>query len=456
MYRPITILLILIFGQCLWSSERQATLYDENPDHLWNEMHAALWMRTAPDGTHHAEGTLDLPLFKSTRSILSGDSYQRVIDVLDAFNQQSQEEIAEVSPLERAWMQRELWAAFDWSTEAAKSFFAEEQHLNPAVRTMQTRLERAIRLLALTTEEIAELPSPYSLTLASEDYATAPETLNELPPYEPSLPYLPNGLDPTTSRWAFVEPIETALPGDAHFRFFTSRSAFLVAVRLPKGEISTEAYLSELGSFRPAWIPSEEESIGGPTLPHGGIHEGGMIPNPETPQFPAGTQWALIRKAMLINQEGRIVVSPLVESIQLRTYLTVEENGSNQALAEFLLSPGAYLSGGTPLVAQTGEEKLFVGFLQHDIDRFEKSEKEWSDYINYRKKPGLSCYTCHSGWGIHGVNSRAQLFSPRLAEPVTLVSRTIDRIENGYIREKEKRYDWGLLKGLMQSQEGED
>jgi len=46
--------------------------------------------------------------------------------------------------------------------------------------------------------------------------------------------------------------------------------------------------------------------------------------NPATPQFPPGTMWALVRRALLADTKGLPVASPLVESVQVRVYVTLE------------------------------------------------------------------------------------------------------------------------------------
>lgn len=50
-----------------------------------------------------------------------------------------------------------------------------------------------------------------------------------------------------------------------------------------------------------------------------------VLPNPALPQFPVGTQLALVRQMMLIDAEGKLVLSPLTESVQLRVYRRIPE-----------------------------------------------------------------------------------------------------------------------------------
>jgi len=44
----------------------------------------------------------------------------------------------------------------------------------------------------------------------------------------------------------------------------------------------------------------------------------------DIPQFPTNTEWALVRRMCLIDSDGNIQLSPLIESIQLRRYLKIQ------------------------------------------------------------------------------------------------------------------------------------
>jgi hypothetical protein len=46
----------------------------------------------------------------------------------------------------------------------------------------------------------------------------------------------------------------------------------------------------------------------------------GGFPNPDVPPFPIGTRVALVRRALLIDRDGRVAPARLVEQVQLRTY----------------------------------------------------------------------------------------------------------------------------------------
>src|SRR3954466_10381741 len=63
----------------------KSSVYDSNPEHLWNRLHRALWVRTSPDGKEYGHDRLDPYLWRETRHLLEGDSHKQVIALLDEF-----------------------------------------------------------------------------------------------------------------------------------------------------------------------------------------------------------------------------------------------------------------------------------------------------------------------------------------------------------------------------------
>src|SRR5262249_10433280 len=108
------------------------------------------------------------------------------------------------------------------------------------------------------------------------------------------------------------------------------------------------------------------------------------LPNPALPQWPRGTEVALVRRAMLIDSKGRVVVSPLTESVQLRVLrtrtpaLTAKAVGElyrgvpgAQAFAEFQLRRTALFAGEAGgLRDVSGERDFKTGFNAHPWDEF--------------------------------------------------------------------------------------
>jgi len=96
-------------------------------------------------------------VWSSTRHLLEGDSHRRALRVLDEFLSRHGERLIR-DPLERAFLQHDLWVLFDWSTLMARSG---GEQCRRATTELQSRLAVVIRRLALTASEIASLPDNY-------------------------------------------------------------------------------------------------------------------------------------------------------------------------------------------------------------------------------------------------------------------------------------------------------
>src|SRR5271165_1249151 len=65
------------------ASASDVTIYDPNPEHLWNRLHCALWVRTGPDGKEYGGDRLDPLLWLETKHLLEGTSHDVAIALLD-------------------------------------------------------------------------------------------------------------------------------------------------------------------------------------------------------------------------------------------------------------------------------------------------------------------------------------------------------------------------------------
>jgi hypothetical protein len=414
-----------------------ATFYDGDPQHLWNRLNLTLLDRVAADGRHFGIGELDILFWMNTKHLLEGSSHKRAIAVMDEFIQKKGERLMR-DPLKRALLQRDLWQLFDWSAKSGR------QHIHEQARIeLQRRLTTIIRKIALSTEEIDALPDNYAAG-EKEDAKDFPRGFN------------------SGREWvrAGVEQSEaTAL---AHLRSFGGRSVFEVMFRHPDGREAGNAYLKRLRSFQPIWIDAtnavsamlrEQNALTEEAL----AHRETQI-NPKVPQFPVDTQWALVRRMCVIDTEGQIRPTRLVESIQVRTYVSLpgvtnlsiasqERLVAGQRFAEFVLARSA----GAPLVAvQEGQRGFpFTHFNGKGIDLFEYERN--SDTSKLGVEVLKTCGQCHGpfGPGIASVNTFTRAFSePRSMETTALMEVGPEQEAERTIHWKQRQYDWGLLQGF--------
>jgi hypothetical protein len=289
------------------------SIYHPDPAHVWNRVFRQLYQRTALNGEEYGADELDPLLWFDTTHLLKGSSHRHAIQVLDEFLATHAETLIG-EPLSRAMFQRDLWAVFDW--------LAWQEEPYPVARqALARRLAQIVRRVALSKEEILSLPDNYVRSVESRRYPAVAD------PDSPQTPFLPSDLFQPESAWIALgrEGGPVAMTHTEAFPFF-GRSAFLVFVRTPDGREATQDFIESLNTD----------------------------PNPVTP---IGSDVVLARRMLLIDDQGEILFSPLVETIQLRHFSPA------QSFHEFELDRVRLLKGsGGGLVPN---EDLFMLFMSH-------------------------------------------------------------------------------------------
>jgi hypothetical protein len=394
------------------------TIYDSDTNHLWNRLNETLFERTAQDGKKYGLDELDILYWVRTTNLLSGVSHQRAMAVLNKFINSHGEKLIP-DPLKRALLQRDLWELFDWSagTSWYPVYVSGQHHLltgqfSEERRELQSRLALVIRRLALTTNEIASLP---------DNYAQA-EIKN--------LSDLPHGLFQTNGDWVSVGNKSDSLTAPTHVSQFHGRSVFCVMVHLPDGRQAAIDYLNRLRSFTP--ILDDKQQL-----------------NPDLPQFPTNTEWALVRRMCVIDTEGRIQPTPVTESIRIRDYSEIKgmsRSSDAQLLFEYELNQRQ--NGALRAIGHDEKDFSFVHFMGQGIDLFEeKSEDDSAALQNVELK---TCIECHSPRGIFSVSSYTRSFpAPAVSQlPADLTPLDPNHEIKGTIDWKQSQSDWRLLQGL--------
>lgn len=364
-------------------------LYSPDPGHLWNRVHDQLMVRTV------AGVVVDDPLDPPFRMGEGRASPEQAVALLREFSA-DRKALAAMGPLRRALMQRDLLALFH-STMA--------RNPTPETQPLVEPLAKAIRHVALSAGEIAALPDNYDAASALPGAFTAFDAR------EPDRAFLPKGLLADDGAWLALEagpnrPVAAPL----HSFVFQGRSSFELRFRHPGGRKAGEAYLAELAAM-PQPLVTENPKV--PFEIIGRDNRNGPWLNPATPQFPVGTMWALVRRAILVDTQGNLVVSPLVESVQVRVYREVEFTEISpvrQAYFEWELSRRKLLSGS--------------GFHQT-----EGRDLAYSQFLaglgvggpgDPTTPAATLCFSCHHAPGIFSVNSRSFPFSAGLPNPSAL------------------------------------
>jgi hypothetical protein len=419
----VTFALITLFTEAAFAQPlppAENTIYDSDTNHLWNRLNETLFERTAQDGKKYGLDELDILYWVRTTNLLSGVSHQRAMAVLNKFINSHGEKLIQ-DPLKRALLQRDLWELFDWS--AGTSFYPVNisghhdlltGQFSEECRELQSRLALVIRRLALTTNEIASLP---------DNYAQA-ETKD--------LPDLPRGLFQTNGDWVSVGNKDDSLTAPMHASRFNGHSVFCVMVHLPDGRQAAIDYLNRLRSFTPIWDDDHELNL-------------------DLPQFPTNTEWALVRRMCVIDTEGRIQLTPVTESVQIRHYSEIKgmsRSPDAQQLFEFELDKRQ--EGALRAIGHDEKDFLGVHFLGQGMDGFEITIRSEHDSAALQDVELKTCIECHSPRGIFSVSSYTQSFPvPSDSQPpANLIPLDINREVTGTIDWKHRQSDWRLLQGL--------
>ncbi len=430
-------------------------IYHKDREHLWNRVHAAFFVRTGPDDRSYGEDRLEPLLWSESKYLLEGKTAERAVAVLEEFLRDKGEALID-DPLKRAMLQRDLWLISNWLSGKPDD---DRKRLDPL-------LAQVIRRLALTSEQIAKLADNYAATVASKKHAEGFDA------EKPERSYLPADLFKTDGPWVCVGRTDgpTApfhLREDGGSRF--TNSAFLIFLKLPGSRDKTLEFLKTLAAFdKPLVLPNADEKTKR-SLSH--------LPNPAMPQWPKGTEVALVRRAMLIDSSRKVVASPLTESVQLRAMstdapaltaetidkITGRKGTGGQVFAEFQLRRAGLPGGKTGELRDVSEDRDFkTGFSSHTFDEFEQpldKDRPFPQRALPFANNRTSCLVCHSAPGVYGFNS-IQGFAFGLPGIVrdedgdelkrhVLAAMTVEKVEQAAVQWKEGQPGWVALRKLL-------
>jgi hypothetical protein len=423
------------------SEAGQVTIYDADPAHLWNRLHSALFVRTASDKKRYGQDELDPLLWPRSKHLLAGERHKRVVALLDEFLANDGHKLIK-DPLKRVVLQRDLRAVFDWLANPTAPYQYRDDDFPPEARALQLRLAKAIRRLALSAKEIQRLPDNYAAAITAKAFLTTHD------PKKPERAFLPADLFDLDGPWVLLGE-HSAPAAPVHVRAVHGRSAFFVLMNLPAGRKATRAYLEKLGAFPNALMPQPADRNArflAKNLPRY---------NPELPQFPVGTQVALARELLVIDDQGKIKPTRLIESVQFRVYREIPKGDpahpegfddlvGKQDFYEFRITRKnlfAGIAGGLHAVGPRDEEiTLLLNPMPHDP--FEENAPVRSGRI-------MDCAGCHRRPGIHSVEAYRRSFI-LLPQPAYLREYDRGQQEQAAMLRKWENYSWGLLQGLME------
>jgi hypothetical protein len=280
---------------------------DPDPQHVGNRLIRHLYTRTDQDGKLvDAEG-LEPVFVQHSKFLTEGASHRQAVALLDEFVK-AQADRPITDPLRRALFQRDLWGVFAITAGQAERVLVEEPsgkiyHTEqvydpgdakleriPQRRELQRRLARAIQAVALTPEEIKALPDNLEAAIRSGTYPT------KFDPRKPTRPFLPPELVAADGAWVPIANWrrDDGLAAPQHMAFTKGRSVFLVLIRVPQGRAAAEAFVKAV--------------------------DAACIKGDKLPAVPKDAQTALLRRMVLVDNQGRLHQTRLTEAVEMRVY----------------------------------------------------------------------------------------------------------------------------------------
>lgn len=369
-------------------------LYDPDPQHLWNRLFAALYIRTSElpsraggPPVRRIEGgdVLEFAGWARTTYWSEPGVAARLNGLLGAFLEKHAERLIR-DPVRRVMLQSDLWAAHDFLVGQNIAWFGTREE-----RTRRTRLARllarAIRALALPREALERLPDNYAAAVGSGAFAAEHA-------WDLHRSYLPPGLltDPPT--WTEIDFFQPDLHEDIegrfiplHTRHFRGRSYFRVFYRFPGGRAQLVDYLKYVDTEGVDW--------------RFGAQNGFLRLKPGLRQVPAGTEVALVQFLIALDDQLRPVPTRLVQSVRLRTFKNAEgagdpatdsTNGMN--VYEYLLRRALLFDG----LKNGGLEREPNDLPQYRLVFQGARSPDWGP--KGRLEPvAQQCVSCHTGSG---------------------------------------------------------
>ncbi len=391
-------------------------LFHRDPRHVSNRLYFQLHVRAERGGKEYGFDELDPLLWSETNYLLTGKSHTQALALADEFlRTHAERQIAD--PVKRAILQRDLWAVLDWADPPDSGDQAGLPHAAER-RELMARLAPIVRRLALPADELAALPDTYARALQNHEFPTAYD------PASPNQAFLPPDLFDPSGPWVCLGAPEHDLAAPLHDVSFTARSAFFVFARLPGGRDATLAYFKQLAEMKiPLFVSMQDPGMPQPM----------DVWNPQVPQFPVGTELALVRKMLLPDRDGHLHVTPVTESVQIRHYTDIPRvnpmASRDVALAHRFQDPSEIELRRTLLfsdqhsglygVTKSDDAFLSLPAMSMGFDAFEDRRMGVRGF-----SPFAACTGCHLGPGIQSMMSfsfranpnEAPVLSPRLAE----------------------------------------
>ncbi|MCA9024798.1 MAG: hypothetical protein KDA86_06260 [Planctomycetaceae bacterium] len=298
-------------------SDAPLPLYDANPEHLWNRLYAAFYIRprtVPPKGDeplavrYEGGDVIEFLAWGSTDYWSSEEVFDRVLPLLDEFLNADGEEMFE-DPLKRVVLQHDLWAVYDHLIDQNIQRRGDRE-TRQRRDLLCSKLARCIQSLAISREALARLPDTYTCAIESGEFAAEHN-------FDASVNYLPHHLLTDRDEWVEIDFYYPNMHEDImdrfvslHARSFFGRSHYRIFYRFPEGREQVTSYLEDLAREGLDWKFSAQ--FGFAKLKE------------SVPEIPVGTEVLLMQMMVSLDDQMRPVPTRLVESVQFRVFRNLD------------------------------------------------------------------------------------------------------------------------------------
>lgn len=418
--------LFLVFGPVLMAGAALAgePLFDSQRGHAWDQARDAFYVRRFSTGEvfEHPHASAP-PWHEYTPFISDAAFHDKVASLLDAVEKLPRAEMEEQPAVRRLVLLRDLWAAFDgihltysWMDGDNVDEVAQEQ---PIARrdALRRRLARVMKRLELTEDEVRALPNAFQITTKKKLYPTSFDPAAEDKTFFPS-----DLLDKDGAWLTYASEKEPSVGGTVHTNYVNQRSVFTLHLKAPSGREGGLKFLQD-------YIKADRQL-----------------------SIPLGSSLALLSRAVVPTRSGKLLVSPLVESLQI-----IVVTPPNDHHFKFMLDRKELLAGNLGLKPLGRDDPAdFSGFggavlWGHPVDP-RKKDADGESYIagNYNSVRDMPralevCAKCHQ-------ETVRTVIIARGGAPLPYVQSDLQRADATVIEKKEASEEWRSYLRLRTSQ----
>jgi hypothetical protein len=384
-------------------------IYDRKPGHPWDQAREIFYTHRFPTGEIYEHPHAFAPPWKEFVPFVHEAAFhQEVLARLEAVEKLPPAEMEQQPAARRVIFLGDLWPVFDGLHQAQVQVPLDKEATAKAVSRRDELLRRVAGLmkrLELTEEEVRALPDAFERV---GDQKLYPQSFD---PAFPSKPFFPAELLDKDGPWVtYSQEKEPSAGGTAHMSVVKYRSLFTLHLRTPDGRDGGAKFLRD-------WTESEGTNL-----------------------IPQKTTLALLRRALVPTRGGKLMVSPLVESLQL-----IAVTPSQDQHFKFTLDRAQFLAGKLGLKPLGKDDPVDTSSFESVPARMalepSKTEPPSESLIALRYKtlreiPSSleSCIRCHS--------YRNQLFGSSGPVKAAFLQSDPDQAAATIVTKKEASEEW--------------